>query len=347
MLPDLSTLVRLTDEQLSRLDIAVVNLACAAGLLGSEKIDGERCIRTLDKLAGWVGRYTDHCLALRLPEETEFTEAQTRMRCLATVVWKGAGICYNPAKIPEDAPWHLADSFIHGAIYGEGGTCATLPIIYTAVGRRLGYPLKLATAWGPKWNHLFCRWDDTTGERFNVEVGFTGTSFPSDDYYRRFGLDQEREEAGLFLKSLTPREELAGFMAERAHRWRDCGQLRESADAYAWAVALSPNNRFFLNTLKMRLNDWSAKVKALTPPKFPRLSMSAPQRRYPPTLPLDLERYMYGLMASENMLRDQEFNAKWWERLRRGESLLAPAVALVDFAPDGSCIVRFQFPSQN
>src|SRR5262249_48450501 len=145
--------------QLGRLDIAEVHLTCAAGLPGAENIDVKRCINALDRMADWVRGYTGHCLAKRVPGMVEFTEPKARMMCLGTVVWKGAGVHYNTAKVPEDALWDLSDSFIHGAIYGDGGTCATLPIIYTAVGRRLGYPIKLVCAWGPKWQHLFCRWD--------------------------------------------------------------------------------------------------------------------------------------------------------------------------------------------
>ena len=270
---DWRQLVWFSDEQLARCDVAAVHLACASGLPGSEKIDVDRCISTLDTLAPWVARYTESCLANRLAGEAQFTEAQTRMRCLPTVVWKGGGIKYNPAKIPEDAPWDLADSFIHGAIYGEGGTCATLPVIYAAVGRRLGYPVKLATAWGPKWNHVVCRWDGPGGERFNVEVNDTGVSFPTDDYYRRFGLDREREEAGRFLKSMTPREELAGFMAERAHCWRASGSLRNCVDSFAWAAALSPKNRFFAATLKRWMLVWQGQLIRRAPPAFPAISL--------------------------------------------------------------------------
>ena len=43
------------------------------------------------------------------------------------------------------------DLLIHGMIDGPGGTCASMPVMYVAVGRRLGYPLKLVQSRG----HLF------------------------------------------------------------------------------------------------------------------------------------------------------------------------------------------------
>ena len=152
-------LVWMSDEQLAAVDVAEMHLACAVDLPGSEAIDYEGCIRKLDELASRALRYTDHCLGRSGASKFGESEAHIRMGCLVTHVWQGAGIRYNPAKIPEDAPWELADTFIHGALFGPGGTCATLPVIYTAIGRRLGYPLKLVKGWSPKWEHLFCRWD--------------------------------------------------------------------------------------------------------------------------------------------------------------------------------------------
>ena len=60
-----------------------------------------------------------------------------------------------------------------------------MPVLYVAVGRRLGYPLKLATTKG----HLFARWDGLDHsypawrERFNIEGTHGFSSYP-DDYYK-------------------------------------------------------------------------------------------------------------------------------------------------------------------
>ena len=63
------------------------------------------------------------------------------------------GVRYNPARIRDtkfqdpkcfDPDFRdSCDLFIHGIIDGPGGTCASMPVMYVAVGRRLGYPLKL------------------------------------------------------------------------------------------------------------------------------------------------------------------------------------------------------------
>ena len=259
------------------------------------------------------------------------TEAQRRMRCLVTVLWKGAKIRYNPAKIPDDAPWSLEDDFIHGALYGDGGTCATLPVLYTAVGRRLGYPLKLVRSLGQKWNHLFCRWDDPAGERFNVEANYSGVGFHSDDHYRWYGLDRKREEIGRFLVSQTPREELAGFLMHRAHGWLDVRHRRFAADAFAWAAGMCPDNGFYLNTLKTEYNGWLDEVNGRRPPGFPEVRLNVSRRRYPAGLPFDIEQEMLCLEAMETVLKDPRLEFRWWAAIRSGRrGVRTPRVMLVD-----------------
>jgi hypothetical protein len=56
------TLARLrspTDAEAARLDVAAVDLACAAGLPGSERLDAAACLAKIDEWAAWVRRYTE------------------------------------------------------------------------------------------------------------------------------------------------------------------------------------------------------------------------------------------------------------------------------------------------
>lgn len=206
-LPHWRHLVRLSNEELGRYDIAAVNLACAEGLPGADEIDAGYCLYKLDDWAGWVKDYTNQLFHqfCRKPRRYENSEAYFRTICLITVLQRDMGVRYNPAKIPEDAPFDTADSFIHGAIQGSGGTCATLPVVYAAVGRRLGYPIKLVSTRGKSSGHLFARWDDpNTGERLNIEATNQGLSTPTDEYFRsdphhRYDLPPEAEKEGCHL----------------------------------------------------------------------------------------------------------------------------------------------------
>ena len=167
-------LVHLSDEQLAALDVAEINLACAEDLPGAEKIDHAECIHRLNHYAWCSSHYTERRMDVfrEEPEKYDRSESVFRVICMTTLLWRELGIRYNPAKIPEDVPFDTADTFIYGAVLGEGGTCATLPVVYAAVGRRLGYPIKLVAC----ARHLFARWQGEGGERFNIEVNYTGTS---------------------------------------------------------------------------------------------------------------------------------------------------------------------------
>ncbi|MBT3200478.1 MAG: hypothetical protein HN350_11225, partial [Phycisphaerales bacterium] len=89
-------------------------------------------------------------------------------------------------------------AFLHGMIPAKrklidqtpGGTCTSMPVMYVAVGRRLGYPLKLVTT----NSHIFARWDGADHpnpawrERFNIEGSGRGFSSYDDDHYKSWPL---------------------------------------------------------------------------------------------------------------------------------------------------------------
>ena len=175
------------------------------------------------------------------------------------------GVRYNPARIrdskfqdPKCFDPDFRDSrdlFIHGMIDGPGGTCASMPVMYAAVGRRLGYPLKLVQTRG----HLFARWDDPDGkcfgfpEAFNVEGAGEGAGIASydDEHYKTWPEPwTEIDEAeGWYLKSMTPLEELASFLATRADCLTDSGRLAEAVEPYAWACAIAPEDKRYQQIL--------------------------------------------------------------------------------------------------
>jgi hypothetical protein len=120
------------------------------------------------------------------------------------------------------------------------GTCSSLPVLQVAVGRRLGYPLKLVTTKG----HLFVRWEGA-GERFNIEAARQGVNRFTDDYYRHWPMEitPAQEVAEGYMKSLSPPEELGVFLSIRGMCLREAGRLVEAAAAFAVAARLAPTCR--------------------------------------------------------------------------------------------------------
>lgn len=367
-LSDWKQLVRVADVFLATCDIALVNLACAVGLPGGPSIaDIRECLHKLDEWARFVRRYTELSYEQyyrTAPAEYGHSEGFFRSLCLVTALQRHCGLRYNLAKIPEDASLDTADTFIHGAILGEGGTCASIPVVLAAVGRRLGYPIKIVGTRTARWGHLFARWDDTRGERLNLEATATGLGTPDDDYYRTgmYELKPEMETAGRFLKSKTPMEELAGFLAARAQCCRHVGCWRFAVEAYAYASGLAPENGFYRNSLKEGLNSWLDELEIQRPSGFPALAFqpywpATPprirglaalpfRRRFPPALPMDLERSILEREALDTVLHEPELNRKFWEPMRRGEKpAQVPVRLLVRFKAQG-CDITVELAKQ-
>jgi hypothetical protein len=341
-------LALLSDGELGRYDIASVNLACAEGLPGASEIDVGECLSRLDAWAKAVLNYTVRLLPhfREKPHEYENSEAYFRTLALVTVLQRDLGVRYNPAKIPADAQYDTADSFIHGVIQGDGRTCATLPVVYAAVGRRLGYPIKLAAARGKNSGHLFARWDDAAkGERFNIEASGQGLTTPSDDHFRAaaYELPPEVEVDGCLLRSETPRMDLAGFLANRAWRWEDLKDWWRCVDSWAWASSLVPENKLIQNSLRRCLIEWDREQERVKPAGFPEILVRSVCRQFPTTLPLELEQAICGLTAANHILTDPRIEERHWKRMRRGDFDGVPTRATADFAATGQCRIDLLF----
>jgi hypothetical protein len=319
-------LVQLSDPELERLDVAEMNLICAEGLPAAGRIDLAVYRRQLDHWAWQVEEHTNRLLRQfqRNPAHYHHSEAYFRALALITVLQRDGGVRYNPQKIPADAPFAAEDCFLYGILAGPGGTCATMPVLYAAVGRRLGYPIRLVTA----HCHLFARWD-APDARFNIEGTAQGLSCPPDGYYRsgRYALPPHVIRASGHLQSQSPRQELAHFCVERALCWLDLGRTRKAVEAFAYACAFCPQILCYLGSLQLALQRWGAELRKVGPPIFPPLELSWDQRRFPPTLPEPVERTILRLETIENLLKAPHNQTNWWEPMRQGRPVARPPQA--------------------
>ena len=122
------------------------------------------------------------------------------------------------------------------------GTCASLPVLIVAVGKKLGYPVKLV----PTHNHLFARWESRDGkERFNIESTNGGMGSHPDEHYTegQYAWNGAVYDGEGFLKSMTPQQELADFLEIRAMCLRMNKRFSEAAETYQLCVALKPESQ--------------------------------------------------------------------------------------------------------
>ena len=247
-----------SDEELARLDVAALNLMCAGGLPGAERLEFGRYFDWLDDAALEADLATRRHWYRFNASPQMYNESPGYFCCyfLLQVLQEDFGVRYNPARArdgrfqePKRCDPDFGDSrdlFIHGIIDGPGGTCVSMPVIYVAVGRRLGYPLRLVETRG----HLFVRWEDPLGryfhlpEQFNVEGAGEGIASYPDEFYRTWPEPWTDADiaGGWYLKSLTPKEELAAFLVTRACCLEDNGRLAEAVLAWCWARDLAPHD---------------------------------------------------------------------------------------------------------
>lgn len=243
------TLHKLAPAQLAKTDIAAINLACAVDLPGAEGLDIASCRRRLDEWAEHVRSETQRNWPRYQanPAEFEHSEGYFRMLVMAVVLYEDFHIRYNPDRMvapaaasPDDK--FFADSrdvFLHGLLSPPHlGTCSSLPVLYAAVGRRLGYPLKLVTTKA----HLFLRWEDNN-ERFNMEATGKGMNRYDDAHFKQWPFPVSEDEIARehYLKSLSPAEELAVFLSLRGNCLREAGKPGDAARAYEAASRLAPD----------------------------------------------------------------------------------------------------------
>ena len=260
----LDELLAMTPEQLAKVDIGEMNLLCATGLPGAEEMDINKCLAKLDQWAARVKHETErHLYRLTDPaykdhsEHYKHSEARFRAEWLVTMLQQDVGLHYHAGFVPQDVdvpPFQTSkETFLHGLMDNEdahkafGGNCVSLPVAYAAVGRRLGYPIKLVCG----KEHVFCRWEGTEHpnpawrDRFNFDGAGNGFSIDPDDFYLSWPRESTPDQVELagWFKNLTPSGELAVFLANRgavlSHVNKDFGS---ALVALAHSARLAPHS---------------------------------------------------------------------------------------------------------
>ena len=236
------------------------------------------------------------------------------MLCLVTVLQRDFGVFAIQKLNHYPDCSNSEDLFLHGILRGHGGTCSSLPVLYASVGRRLGYPLKLARA----AYHLFARWDDPGGDRFNIECTALGLEIPPDEFYSTWPAipDPEDARAGYVFKSMAPREELAGFLVQRAYCLLHNNRHQAAVESCIGATMAAPGNKCHEQSTVLMMRHWQARLRQLHPPGFPKLFIHPPaRRRFPSRLPFQLEQDFLTFQVMEELLNDSEKQRRWWQPL--------------------------------
>jgi len=247
----LAELLALSPADLNHCDIARMNLLCAEGLPGADNLNVEKCLAELDQWAEGIKFETKRNYHHFREDPGYFYNSENfyRMLMIAVVLYEDYQVRYNPKWIESPETIRLGDGFgadsrdilIHGLMGSQHmGTCSSMPVLYIALARRLGYPVKLVTTKA----HLFMRWDGST-ERFDMDATGKGLNEYNDDHFKQWPFpvtEQDIKDDG-YLQSLTAAQELSVFLRIRAFCLREAGRLNEARAAHVAALKLEPNWR--------------------------------------------------------------------------------------------------------
>jgi hypothetical protein len=255
-IPTLGEVLYWPAQEIRRLRVEFLNLLCATGLPDTSDLDIHACLKKLDEWTRQVGAETERCAGQfrRDPSDFNNSEAYFRVLVMITVLERDIGVRYNPDCIKTDLFLNSGEGFIHGLLQGEGGTCANMPVLHAAVGRKLGYPIYLCCAKG----HVLCRWESPDGrERFNIDACGRGLSTLPDAYYMQWPMPIAESEVlrGHYLRNLEPAEELALFMTTRGHCLKDRGLHMDAIAAYGEAHRLAPAEPHHFGALMVAIDD--------------------------------------------------------------------------------------------
>jgi len=262
----LEELLAIPDKDLGRVDIARMNLLCATGLPGAENIDVEKYLATIDQWAKVVKAAEEKYLPAFYRNPAKYENSLSKFKAIYLVltfkedlkcgynmelVRSGVMADRTNSKFAEDS----RDSFLHGFVERGKGSCASIPVLAVALGRRCGYPLYLVSSKG----HAFFRWEDGK-ERFNVEAAIRGTDIHPDEHYHTYPfpiteLDWRHER---FLKNHTPVEEFSVFMFLRGVCFWAHNRFQEAEEAFTHYLRGFPESQFiraYITECQWRMND--------------------------------------------------------------------------------------------
>jgi regulator of sirC expression with transglutaminase-like and TPR domain len=281
-------LVALKPDELGSVDIGLMNLLCAEGLPGAENLNVNECMTTLDQWAQNITLQLDRNFHHYQENPAYFNNSTNfyKMVMMASILSSQFQVHYNPKLIESPTETQLTDDeffadspdiLIHGLLGSQRmGTCSSMPVLYVALGRRLGYPVKLVRTKG----HFFLRWESST-EKFDMEGTQKGMNEYDDEHYKQwpFPVTDEEIKADGYLQSLTPAQELSCFLSTRAACLRAAGKIRDTIAAHAAALRFEPNwrgNRQALDYVEQECFGYSsADLRADSRREFPNHEVEA------------------------------------------------------------------------
>jgi len=244
--PTLSQLLALSDAELEKADVVLLNLAVAREIPALADLDVGRYVRIVDEWTRQFARLLPGMEATfrKTPKRWQDDIRFFRVGMLQGFLGHEIGIRYIEEQKKATAVRYTnpGDLFLNGLIDRRQGTCGNMATLHVAIARRMGWPVSLACA----KSHLISRFDDGQAV-YNIEATSTHpgsfASDPDEVYVEQYSLPDKAIECGSDLGKLTAREMAGVFLSQRGRHYCDVGNMDQADLSYAMSRVLFPQSR--------------------------------------------------------------------------------------------------------
>lgn len=171
-------------------------------------------------------------------------DSESVLRMLNSYYYRVHGIQYDKS---ADARQKQENYFLNTILDTKQGQCVTIPMLYTAIAQRLGYPVYPVMA--PE--HTFVRFVDPALKDQNIELS-SGAGYSSDeDYAYKLNISSKAIKSGAYLRTLTRRQYLGVLLQQNAIVWGNQGKIDKAIKYFEKAYELDPKNVYFPKNLQL------------------------------------------------------------------------------------------------
>ena len=177
-------------------------------------------------------------------------DPETRIRVLNTVIHQMEGFHYDQSPFARSRQDYY---FLNGILDTKQGICYSLPLLYIAVGQRLGYPVYPVAA--P--DHMFVRYVDANFTEQNIETSSGGKYISDQTYIQNFLVSKRGLKSGSYMRTMTYREFLGKMLAASAAFHGRNGETHKVIAYLEKATQLDPRTAAHYDNLRIVYSDMS------------------------------------------------------------------------------------------
>jgi len=216
-------------QDLLKLPEDKIDIGLAALTLAREvypEIDVSSYSARIDHLAAKVWKLSQ---STRNPRDPNL-----RVRCLNTVLYLHEN--FRAVRDVSFANRKPAYYYLNRVLTTKQGNCFSMPLLYVAVGQRLGWPIYMVDV--P--DHAFVRYVDPAYKEQNIEATSGGGYVPNERYVKDFLVSEKGRKSGAYLRTRTRRDMLGQLIGLNGVTSAQRGQLTKAIAAPTCAAQLSP-----------------------------------------------------------------------------------------------------------